>query len=86
MPFSITESDILIPDSCPVLGIPIFRGSGRPGDNSPTVDAIIPRLGYIPGNIAVISLRANRIKNDASFEELEMVAKWLRQATIRPKL
>ena len=43
-------------------------------DNSPTLDKIIPEMDYVRGNIAVMSSRANRIKNDASLAELAAVA------------
>jgi len=77
-PFSITWKNITIPEFCPVLGIKLERGVGQLTDASPTLDAIVPALGYTPGNIAVISHRANRIKTDASLVELEAVAVWLR--------
>jgi hypothetical protein len=62
LPFSLTLSDIKIPAYCPVLGLPLsFEGHQ---DYSPSVDRIIPRLGYIPKNIIVVSFRANRLKSD----------------------
>lgn len=33
---------------------------------------IIPELGYVPGNIRVISTQANRMKWDSTAEELEL--------------
>ena len=79
--FTITATDIPeVPNFCPILGIPLFRGKGAGGmtANSPTLDRIIPSLGYIPGNLQVISQRANVIKNDASFEEIEKVANYMK--------
>jgi hypothetical protein len=47
-------------------------------DASPALDKIIPSKGYIPGNIAVISTLANRIKNNATDPEiLRKVADWM---------
>lgn len=77
IPFSITEADIVIPDTCPVLGIKLVQSTGAKTDNSPSLDRIIPDLGYVPGNVVVISLRANRIKNDATVEELGLLYAWL---------
>jgi hypothetical protein len=71
--FSLTVSDLVIPDICPILNIPLLINSSS-RDNWPSVDRIIPSLGYIKDNIIVISYRANRIKNDASIEELEAIA------------
>ena len=78
-PFSLTREDIVIPDRCPILGIPLVVNSGRRGgeDNSPSLDKIVPALGYVRGNVEIISNRANRIKSDASLEEVEAVAAWL---------
>ena len=73
LPFSLTEEDIVIPDVCPVLGIPLFSGNGRMIDNSPNLDRIIPEKGYVPGNVRVISQRANRIKSNATAEEIRLV-------------
>lgn len=71
LPFALTEEDIIIPDICPLLKIPLFRGDGKPIANSPSLDRIIPHLGYVAGNVWVISYRANSIKNDATIVELE---------------
>lgn len=76
LPFDIKVEEITIPSHCPVLGIPLLNGKGRPTDNSPTIDKIIPELGYIKGNWAVVSYRANRIKNDATPEELRKLAEF----------
>lgn len=83
IPFAISKDDIKIPDVCPVLGIPLLWGvgQGRMSDSSPSLDKIIPELGYVPGNICVISWRANRLKNDATLAELEAVCSYLRKAT-----
>ena len=80
VPFTITSADIVIPSHCPILGIPLVRLLGKKGgsDNSPSLDRIIPEGGYVPGNIIVISRRANRIKSDATPEELEQVADFYR--------
>lgn len=78
VPFEIELSDIEIPEVCPALGIPLQVGPGKIHPNSPTLDRIRPELGYVKGNIAVLSHRANLIKNDATAKELESVAGWLR--------
>ena len=62
--FNIELSDIVIPDLCPVFGIPMVR---------PSVDRIDSSKGYVKGNVRVISYRANVLKNDASVAELELV-------------
>jgi tRNA G26 N,N-dimethylase Trm1 len=78
VPFDITIEDIIVPEYCPILGIKLQFNVGLSKDNSPTLDKIIPSLGYVKGNIAVISKRANTIKNDASIEDIEKVFNWLK--------
>ena len=66
LPFDLTEADIVIPARCPVLGIPLRShiGEGKgPRPDSPTLDKLIPELGYVPGNIVVVSAEANRLKD-----------------------
>lgn len=81
VPFNLTLDDVAIPKTCPILGVPL-RSNARGKvitDNSPSLDKIIPSLGYVAGNVWVISLRANRIKDNASLEEIEMLAKVLKE-------
>jgi hypothetical protein len=79
VPFDLELDDIVIPELCPLLEIPLIKGKGTWSDNSPTLDKIIPSEGYVRGNIQVISFRANRIKMNASIEELELIARNLRK-------
>lgn len=79
----LTREDISIPTTCPVLGIPLEvggRGEGRQGPtfNSPSVDRIDNALGYVRGNVRIISWRANMLKRDATIEELEKVLAYMR--------
>lgn len=48
-------------------------------DDSPSIDRIIPELGYTKGNIRVISNRANLLKSNATIEELQKVINDLRR-------
>jgi len=83
IPFTITLGDILLPARCPVLGCVLEFGQGRATDFSPSLDRVIPEMGYVPGNVLVISNRANRIKNNATVQELTQVAafykKWVKK-------
>ena len=77
--FNIDESDIKIPEYCPILGIKLKSYSGSSGGryNSPALDRIDNKKGYVKGNIMVVSHRANMMKSDASKEELIKFAKWI---------
>ena len=79
IPFSIGMDDIIIPTTCPVLGIALVRLGGSVTDQSPTVDQIVPGAGYTPGNVRVISFRANRLKCDATLLEMELIVADLRK-------
>lgn len=82
VPFTITVDDIVIPTHCPILGIPLFQKKGKGGgDHSPSLDRVRPHEGYVPGNVIVISNRANRLKSDASIRELRDIASFY--ATLR---
>lgn len=78
LPFSIKPEDIVIPDACPVLGISLARDGHR--DARPSLDRIDPLKGYVATNIRVISFRANRIKADATAEELRAVLDYVEQS------
>ncbi len=81
--FTIDLSDIIIPNLCPVLGIPVRKSStGRLDDNSPSLDRVDNTKGYIKGNVIVISNRANRLKGDATPEELYKIAKFYTNVTV----
>ena len=75
IPFNLEYTDVIIPEKCPILEIPIFRGNKRHIPNSPSLDRLIPELGYVKGNVRVISYKANTMKSDASVEEIKMFAK-----------
>ncbi len=75
IPFNLTIEDIVIPEKCPILGFKLSPCSGGiPGHSSPSVDRIKPELGYVKGNVRVISWRANNLKRDASSTELLLIA------------
>jgi len=57
------------------LEIPIFKGEKKHTPNSPTLDRLVPELGYVKGNIRVISYKANAMKSDASIQEIEKFSK-----------
>jgi hypothetical protein len=78
IPFDLTEEDLVIPTHCPALGIPLATSpDGNPSPNSPSIDRLRPELGYVKGNVVVISNRANTIKQNASSAEILAVGQWL---------
>ena len=79
VPFDITKEDLLMPDYCPVLGILLSIGTGNVTPESPTLDKYDPSLGYVRGNVSIISHKANTMKLTATSDEVEMLLKWMRK-------
>lgn len=55
IPFNLTIEDIVIPEICPVLGIPIKVGEKIFNDYSPSLDRLIPENGYTRTNVVVMA-------------------------------
>lgn len=72
----------ITPEYCPALGIKLERGVGKLHDASPSVDRIDNDKGYVPGNVQVLSYKANRMKSNATLEELELLVKWLQESKV----
>lgn len=78
LPFDLEVSDIIIPTFCPILQIPLKRNERYENrKSSPSLDKIIPELGYVKGNVQVISHLANAMKSYATPEELIIFANWV---------
>lgn len=78
--FDLTLDDLTPPEKCPIFGVvlnriePYSKSSKR---NSPSVDRIIPKLGYTKNNIQIVSNLANSMKQDATVDELILFARWV---------
>lgn len=81
IPFELTKQDVKdlypVDGRCPVFGIELVTNSKVTKDNSPSLDRIIPEKGYVKGNVIIISHKANRIKNNATVEELKKLVCFL---------
>ena len=81
VPFNLTVDDMkdLIKnaaDICPALGVKmeIAKLYANDSNYSPSFDRIDPKKGYTKNNIVIVSNRANRIKSDATVDEIRKVA------------
>jgi hypothetical protein len=81
---TIMPEDLVWPSHCPVLGLKLdypersgMRGQQNAQANWPSLDRWDSTKGYVPGNVFVISYRANTLKNAATYEEILKVAKYL---------
>jgi hypothetical protein len=81
VPFDIDIADIAIPERCPILGVPLknYIGSGKQGGrcDSASLDRKVPELGYVRGNVWVVSRLGNLMKQDATPEQLRIFADWI---------
>lgn len=69
--FSIDLSDIVIPDVCPIFGVPFVYGATVDNcDFAPSIDRIDSSKGYVKGNVQVISRLANCMKWTATPAQL----------------
>jgi hypothetical protein len=73
----LTKEDIVIPDVCPVLNIPLFFTPGTQTDNTPSIDQVNPGCGYTKANVEIISWRANDLKKDATWQELRALCRYM---------
>jgi hypothetical protein len=74
--FTITEDDLDWPTHCPVLPwIELhYPGHYRHDPAGASLDRIDRSKGYVPGNVRVISLRANLLRKDITYRELRALA------------
>ena len=73
--FSIELQDLEIPEYCPILKTKIILGDPQYGLS---IDRINSKFGYIKGNVQVISVRANMLKNNGTLEEFEKLVDWIK--------
>jgi len=76
LPFDLTVEwlEAMVITHCPITLEPLNwtrEGiiGGGPRTNSPSIDRIIPELGYVQSNCSIISARGNTIKNNGTLEE-----------------
>lgn len=82
IPFNLTSEYInsITPDCCPVFDTPFtFIGNKKPTPESATLDRLKPENGYTVGNVVVVSMKANTIKNAYTSQDIRIVADWLQE-------
>lgn len=77
--FTVEFKDIQWNTHCPILGMELDYTAKQRQENSVSFDRLDPNKGYVPGNVFIISWRANRIKNDGTAEEHRLISNFLFQ-------
>ena len=84
VPFDLTLEYLeqIATDECPIFKIKFEWGTSNMGKghmkpNCPTLDRILPDKGYVKGNVAFISHKANRIKDNGTMQDHYDIADWI---------
>ena len=81
--FCLTVEDVgPAPTHCPALGLKLVypgQGKGRKAQSA-SLDRVDNTKGYVPGNVAIISWRANKLKGDATLEELQALVRFMEES------
>lgn len=73
--FNLEYGDLDIPLKCPILEVPLVLGTANNYEFAPSIDRINSNKGYTKDNVKIISLMANRMKNNATKEQCVLFAK-----------
>lgn len=76
--FNIELSDIVIPEYCPILKTKLERVCNTQANSTPALDRIDNNKGYIKGNVAVISHKANRMKSNMTIDEITRLYEYVK--------
>lgn len=77
---TVSYFDSLLRDNsfCECCGIKLDCSfKNQVNDRSPTVDRVVPTLGYVISNVAIICWKCNAIKKDAALVELKNLLAWM---------
>lgn len=79
IPFDLTKEFILsiLPDRCPVFNTPLKYDNTKMSDDSPSLDKFLPELGYVIGNVRIISNKANALKRNGTTEDIRKLLVWM---------
>jgi len=81
--FCITEADFeTLPTHCPVLGLELKYPEDQAKQGDPAIASLDRKdnsKGYTPGNVFIISHRANTLKSSASLAEIEALLNYMKE-------
>lgn len=75
---TIIEHDIIVPVNCPICNVKLVHSEIKGGSSiSPTLDKVIPKLGYIKANVSVICKLCNSTKGSGNAELHRKIADYI---------
>ncbi len=66
------------PTHCPITGLQLRKNTGSWSHDSYSLDRRDPSKGYVPGNVAIISFKANNLKSNLTLEQVENLLKYMK--------
>lgn len=88
LPFNLTIPYLIsiAHDECPIFKTPFTwgvskMGKGKTRSDTPQLDRIIPEQGYVIGNVAFLSGKANKMKDNGTMQEHYAIADWIWEQT-----
>lgn len=75
--FTIKFEDVPWVTHCPILGIKLNYKGKSFSDDYASFDRIDSSKGYIKGNVAIISWKANKMKSNGSSKDHRNIADWI---------
>ena len=78
--FTIRKEDIPLVHVCPITGIDLHLNIGgiQGLNDSYSLDRRDSNLGYVPGNVFVMSWKANKAKGNLTLEDIERLLKYMK--------
>ena len=76
-PFDIVIEDLMpFPTHCEIFDIELTYGENNKHSGA-SLDKVIPSLGYVKGNVKIISSRANNMKGDSTLDDLKNMIQYI---------
>lgn len=75
LPFDLSWKELVIPEVCPIFGIKLNQKDYF--ESTASLDRVVPSKGYTKENTVIISMRANRVKGEATAAEHRRIADYI---------
>lgn len=76
LPFNLTLDNPPLPETCPVLGIPLKFNSVGWNFDSYTMDRVDNTKGYTTDNVVIMSHKANMMKSSGTLADCVALGRW----------